>query len=182
MKQFRALGLIGTLMLLWLPPSTVAQQPRPSVPRLPSFELFDLSGRKQTLQDLKGKGATLINFFFPGCSACNTEMPHLKALYEKYRDQGFELISINLLPEQNGWIAEWAKRGGYSHPILKAPRSGGSLAQRYFVRSTPTNYLVDGDGWPVRRWRGYAPGNEKRMEKEIRQLLGLEAGEGGGRR
>ncbi len=173
MDRFRAVGLAST-MLLWLVSSTAAQQPRPRVPRLPAFELLDLSGQKRTLQDLKGKGATLINFFFPGCGACNTEMPHLKALYEKYREQGFELISINLLPEQNGLIADWAERGDYRHPILKAPEDDSSFARRYFVRSTPTNYLVDGDRWPVRRWRGYLPGNEKRMEKEIRQLLGLD--------
>lgn len=153
--------------------SSLAQQPHPRVPRLPPFELLDLSGQKQTLKDLKGEGATLLNFFFPGCSACNAEMPHLKALHEKYREKGFQLISINLLPEQNGLLASWASRGGFTHPILQAPR-GGSVAERYSVRETPTNYLLDGERWPVRRWRGYAPGNEERMEKEIRQLLGLD--------
>lgn len=173
MTRPRSFAWFGILALAGLLSSSVAQQPRPRVPRLPPFELLDLSGQKQTLKDLKGEGATLLNFFFPGCSACNAEMPHLKALYEKYRQQGFQLISINLLPEQNGLLSKWASRGGFTHPILQAPQSG-SMAQRYYVRETPTNYLLDGERWPVRRWRGYAPGNEEHMEKEIRQLLGLE--------
>lgn len=166
--------VLSIWVLTSLSPLPEAQQARPKVPRLPGFSLKDLSGRKMSLDDLKGRKATLLNFFYPGCGPCNAEMPYLKALYEKYRRQGFELVSINVLPEQNGLLKSWAERGGYTHPILQAPAGDATLMMRYGVREAPTNYLLNGDTWPVRRWRGYAPGYEDRMESEIRTLLGME--------
>lgn len=114
----------------------------------------------------------MVNFFFPACSGCNVEMPHLSKLHESYRERGFSLISINILPDQNPLLGEWAGSRGLSHPILQGV---AGLSRRFRVESTPTNYLIDGETRLVKRYVGYRPGQEDRMESEILKLLGEEA-------
>ena len=60
----------------------------------PAFTLPDLSGKKVSLANYRGK-ALLINFWATWCGPCKLETPWLVDLRNKYAAQGFEVLGID---------------------------------------------------------------------------------------
>lgn len=61
----------------------------------PDFTLKDINGETVSLQDFRGK-VVLLDFWATWCGPCIGELPKLKALYEKHKDNSdFVLISIS---------------------------------------------------------------------------------------
>jgi thiol-disulfide isomerase/thioredoxin len=52
-----------------------------------------IDGTKINLADLRGN-VVLIDFWTVRCAPCIKEMPHMQAMYDKYRSQGFEVIGL----------------------------------------------------------------------------------------
>ncbi len=90
---------------------------------------------------------TMINVWTTFCTYCIDEMPALKSLSEKYRDQGFQVIGI---------VSDVAKSGDetvqdiidatgadYTHIIPSSDLRTGFLKN---VQSVPTTYFVDSEG------------------------------------
>jgi hypothetical protein len=87
------------------------------------------------------------------------------------------MVAINTNPSQDSQLPEWRTKGKYTFPVLLS--SGNDFVRtNYGVSGTPTNFILNADGRLVFRHLGYGPGNEKTMEVEIRELLGLDAFEG----
>lgn len=63
----------------------------------PNFELVDLydSNVKHRLSDYEGKGVFL-NFWGTWCEPCKKEMPAMSNQYAKYKEQGVEVLAINI--------------------------------------------------------------------------------------
>jgi len=59
--------------------------------------------KRVSLSDFKGR-VVLLNFWFPECGPCREEFPYLRAVFERYRDQGFAVITINIVPAQNDFV------------------------------------------------------------------------------
>ncbi len=76
----------------------------------PAFVLEDLSGKKVSLANYKGK-AVLINFWATWCGPCEVETPWLVELSDQYAAQGFEILGVDTeaddLPKDDK--AGWAK-------------------------------------------------------------------------
>ena len=67
-----------------------------SIGRLaPDFTLKDINGETVSLKDFRGK-VVLLDFWATWCGPCIHELPNLKALYEKHKDNSdFALIGIS---------------------------------------------------------------------------------------
>ncbi len=143
---------------------------------LPAFRLRRAdNGKEVTFADLKGK-VTLVNIFFPTCGYCNAEMPELKEIEKTYADRGFHLVSVNLLPDQNEMIPGWKEKGGYRHPILVTD-SRDDLIETFglqFPGGMPVNFLVDAGGKVHFKHVGYHRGEERVIETQVREMLGLD--------
>lgn len=61
----------------------------------PDFELTDMEGSPVKLSDYRGK-AVLLNFWASWCPPCRAEMPHMEKLYNKYKDENFDILAVNL--------------------------------------------------------------------------------------
>ncbi len=136
--------------------------------RFKPFSLTSVDGGVTTLADVMGE-ATLVVLFFPTCAFCNAWLPEAQKLHDAYRDRGLSMVWINVVPEQDGQVADWRASRGLTVPVLL----GGRSAQRdYRVRMTPTHYLLDAKGQVVFRHAGYAKGDEAKLETAVRKALG----------
>ncbi len=111
----------------------------------PELNLVTPEGDSLALSSLRGK-VVLIDFWASWCGPCRKENPHVKAIYEKYKDKGFEIYGVSLDNNMRQWQAAIAKDGlTWNHVSdLKGWRS--SAAKLYGVRSIPQTFLIDQDG------------------------------------
>ncbi len=134
-----------------------------------SFALRTLYGSPGTLQEYLNK-VTLVTFFIPTCGYCNGEFPHLQKFYEQYRDQGFSLVAINIMPDQDSLIPDWLRTHKYTFPVLRGAKLD-KLQKDYDLQATPTHYLLDSNGKVILKQTGYKQGDEKLLEEDIEKAL-----------
>lgn len=68
----------------------------------------DLEGNVIKFADYKGK-VVLVNLWATWCGPCRGEMPHLIEMQEKYKDQGFEVVGLDVDEESVEEITSFAK-------------------------------------------------------------------------
>jgi peroxiredoxin len=146
-----------------------------STPMQLSFAALD--GRKVDLAKLRGK-VVLVDFTaVTWCQGCRIQEVFLKAAYEKYHAQGFEIIAITneaasqpddkqariafmvrLLRERNIEWPHYFDGKGMGNPYIK----------QYGISAFPSHFLLDKNGLLVTT---KARGPE--LDKYVRRLLGL---------
>lgn len=111
----------------------------------PAFNYPDTSGKKISLNEVKGKKATLIVFWASWCSPCRKEIPALKTFYGQYKDKGISIVSVSV--DQN--ITAWKKavkeeKMPWSN-IANLPSDGQEIMEFFGIKSVPTMFLLDGN-------------------------------------
>lgn len=131
----------------------------------PDFTLTDLEGRQWTLSELQGKPVVL-NFWATWCLHCRREMPAIGAVYERFVDQGFVVVAVDVL-ESHDRAAAFAEELGLTFPVLLD--SNGKVADAYRVRFIPTSFFVDKEGFISDKHTG--PMTEETIEKYLMKIL-----------
>ncbi len=136
------------------------------------FTLKMISGNEMTLGEIKNNQPVLINFWALWCKPCRSEMKALNKLYNKYKENGFEIIGINIdTPRSSAKVESFIKTLGIDYYIALDPNS--ELFNDFNGQVLPLNILYDGKGNVVFRHTGYLPGDERELEKEIKKVLGV---------
>jgi thiol-disulfide isomerase/thioredoxin len=111
------------------------------------FTGTDINGQSLSLSSFRGK-YILLDFWGSWCIPCRRGNPHLKELYARYKDKGFDIIGIAKDDNtKNAWVKAVEKDGLPWHHILC-----GSLDTKYNVTSYPTKILVDTKGIIIGRF------------------------------
>ena len=142
----------------------------------PAFALENLSGKKVSLNDYKGK-AVLVNFWATWCAPCKIETPWIVELREKYATQGFEVLGISAddldlddakkLADEKKQIARSAEQLHIPYPVLI---NGGSLDKDYGgLDELPMSFYVDRSGKVIATQMGLSSKDE--MEGNIKKAL-----------
>ena len=132
-----------------------------------SFERYD-NGERVSLSDFKGK-VVLLNFWYPFCGPCRGENPELQKVLEKYGPEGFEILALNVHPEEDEFVLPYATGNGFDFIQL---RSDMEFAQSEFqARGMPTNFLLDIEGRKVLRLPPIAGTQVRTLELQIESLL-----------
>jgi len=105
------------------------------------FTLSDLQGNPWHLRDLKGK-VVLVNFWATWCPPCRKEMPDLQALYDKYKDEGFVVISIS--DEEVAKVQPFIAERKITYPVLLDP--GRKVNDLFQVEGIPKSFVYDREG------------------------------------
>lgn len=135
------------------------------------MEFIAMDGKKVNLEDYRGK-VVLIDFWSIRCAPCIQEMPHVRALYDKYREQGFEVIGISAEDNASeGRVKEIIQKQGANWPQLldKSADVMVSYLSLFNISSFPTVWLLNKEGVIVDR---NARGN--RLEPLIRKYLEMD--------
>jgi len=135
--------------------STVASKKTDHVPAkadlrpgqvLPGFQAVDTAGQPVSLGDFRGK-VLLVDFWASWCVPCKAEMPNVIAAYQKYNDQGFEILGVSLdeaRADMDGYLAE--QPGMKWRQICDEKGWQAAIGQMYRVSSIPTSFLLDRQG------------------------------------
>ncbi|MDQ0270497.1 TlpA disulfide reductase family protein [Cytobacillus purgationiresistens] len=133
----------------------------------PEIELEDIEGNSFKLSDYKGK-TVLLNFWASWCGPCEAEMPHMEKLHNKYKDEGFEVIAVNMTRSERVKNApeKFVDKHHLTFPIPMDRE--GKVSDEYEIVAYPTSYFIDSNG--VIRNKVLGALNEEYMEKEIQKL------------
>lgn len=134
----------------------------------PEIELERLDGGTMRLSDLRGR-VVLLNFWATWCIPCREEMPLLAQIYREYRDQGLEVLGINLTSHDDlGEVRRFVEQFALPFPILLD--HNGRAERDYRIFGVPTTVFVTREGIVHRVVVGVLKGRED-VEKTIRPLL-----------
>lgn len=133
----------------------------------PNFALAARDGGQVTLAELEGQ-VVMVNFWATWCGPCRQEMPHLEALYQRYKDLGFTLLGVNVEEDSSG-ADKFLAETPVTFPILFDPKS--EVSKKYDVIAMPSTVLIDRTGSMRFIHHGYQPGYENEYQAQIRALL-----------
>lgn len=130
-----------------------------------TFIKKDKHAKEINLADYKGR-TVLVDFWGSWCGPCRASHPHLKEIYTKYKDKGFEIIAIaseraKTPEEQRSKWLEAIKADGINwvHILNNEDAVNQDLVKEYKVTAFPTKFLIDGEGKII--LRGSSGANEE---------------------
>ncbi len=106
------------------------------------FELESLDGQTISLSSLRGK-VIFLNFWATWCPPCRSEMPSMERIYKELKDEGFEIVAVDL-QEDKKRVQKFEDDFGLSFTVLLDKT--GRIGQSYGARSIPTTYIIDKNG------------------------------------
>ncbi|MDA7748105.1 AhpC/TSA family protein [Bacteroidia bacterium] len=111
----------------------------------PEISLKTPEGEILALSSLRGK-VVLIDFWASWCGPCRKENPNVKKIYEKYKDQGFEIYAVSLDNNAAQWKGAIAKDGLAWKHVSELLGWKGAVSRAYGVGSIPQTFLLDKEG------------------------------------
>lgn len=153
-KQFRknalillALGAVWIWVSTTLPGDATTQGiPAPQAGFLaPDFTLQDQDGQSYTLSELRGR-PVLVNLWASWCGPCQREMPAMDSIYQKYKDDGFIILAVNVTNQEItvSNATDFAKSLNLTFPIVFDHT--GEVSEQYHLQSLPSSFFIGKDG------------------------------------
>lgn len=134
----------------------------------PQFTLPALgNGQAVSLQKYNGK-VVYLDFWASWCAPCRTSFPLLNGLHKKLKDQGFEVVAINL-DEDKAKAEEFLKEIPVDFTILRDEK--GEWSDKFVVESMPTSFIIDKQGVIQNIHKGFTSGDINELERKITELL-----------
>ena len=97
-------------------------------------------------------------------------MVHLDEFEKKYRDKGLSVLAISIDSQKSiSQVRSYIRAKKYSFDVFLDPNS--QVLKKLNGNLMPTDILIGQDGTILWRHNGYIPGDEKKIEAEIKAAL-----------
>ncbi len=132
----------------------------------PDFTLNDPDGNPFTLSSLRGK-YVLLDFWAAWCQPCRRENPNVVALFNQYKDKGFDILGVSLDRTKEDWVKAIADDKLTWHHVSDLQFWQSAAAQQYGVQAIPFTLLLDKEGKIIaKNLRG------EELAKKLAELMG----------
>ncbi len=161
---------IAALALLFTHIGPAAAEGDEGASSAPDFVGEALDGNEYKLSELLKEGPVFLDFWTTWCKPCQIALPKLAEIHEKYKAQGFTLLTVASDDQKTvSKVKPLVKSRKWEFPVILDPKR--EIGNQYSVRNYPTSYLIGQDGKIHSVHIGYRPGDEKKLEQEIVALL-----------
>ena len=116
----------------------------------PDFKAPSPNGELVTLNQAKGK-FTVIDFWASWCKPCRNQSPELVELYNTYKSQGVNIVSVSFDRSNKRWLDAIEDDGLNWIHVSNLKYWQDPIAKEYNVRSIPELFLVDDSGTVLAR-------------------------------
>ncbi len=135
--------------------------------RAPSFALEDLSAKRLSLKDLRGK-VIFLNFWATWCVPCRQEMPTMEKLQREMKEQGLEVVAINIR-ESKREVQKFTGELGLTFTVLLD--KDGKASEEYGAWAIPLSYFINRKGEFVGKVDGPREWDSREAKGFFRELL-----------
>lgn len=137
----------------------------------PDFEVIDLNSNLLQLSSFKNKKYVLLDFWASWCGPCREDFPFLKELYSKYKDKGFEIISVTKDDKLDLWRAAIQKENVEKWKHFSTKENKSTIEDAYAVTGIPVKILIDKNGNIIGRWIGSGAENTEAIENMTAKIF-----------
>lgn len=131
----------------------------------PRIDIRTMEGQRITNDELRGR-IVIMEFWATWCGPCVQQVPHLREVYAKVRDQGVVMISLSR-DQEAGVAKRFAERNRMVwtqvHDMSQTPQ----LAPAWGVSGIPHAFIFSPEGELL--WRGHPASMDKPLEEAIRK-------------
>lgn len=139
-------------------------------PKIPNFSALNLKNEKVVFGDINAK-AKLLVFWDPSQGVARTVLQKLKPIYERYKDQDLEVVTVYVFNDVENVMA-FKNKYQLDYIFLKNGQGDQEFVRRTFrVVNYPTTYLINKFNEVVYSLIYYDKGDELAIEQAIQQLL-----------
>ncbi len=143
---------------------------------VPAFEIASMEDSTVVYSSENMKGQVyLIDFWAVWCGPCIAEMPTLHEVYEKYKGDGFTILSLSFDGSPDD-VTEY-REGEWKMPWLHAFADGGfssDMAKSFQVLGIPKPILIGKDGMILKTERDL---RGEKLDKTLAEVFGYETEE-----
>ncbi|QEC44498.1 TlpA family protein disulfide reductase [Pseudobacter ginsenosidimutans] len=134
---------------------------KPGMP-VPVVSYPDVNGKNIGTADYKGK-YLLIDFWASWCGPCRQAIPKVRALYDLYKEKGFDVLSISIDTDRKAWIKAMDDEQMPWAQTLSPDKN--KTMDKFLFSGIPTLYLIDREGKIVQSYTGYSTDLEAKLKE-----------------
>lgn len=131
----------------------------------PILNFINEQGDLTNLSNHKGK-MVLLNITWVGCPHCMSSITMLNEIYDKYKKDGLEIISVYPLDKEDE-VLSMNTDFDVRYSFVRNTENTVTDLEKFNVSGYPTFYLIDKNGKIIKGWPGYS-GN---IANEIFELI-----------
>ena len=143
---FLLIAGVGVIALLQIQKSSIKSAAKTRFEKgvpAPDFTLPDLDGKMVSLADYKGK-VVFLNIWATWCAPCIEEMPSMEKLYQKLKDEEFEILAISI--DELGADVVIPFMNKYKLSFNALTDKAGTIKSLYRITGVPESFVIDKDG------------------------------------
>jgi peroxiredoxin len=108
----------------------------------PDLNVTDIAGNKIALSQYVGK-VVLLDFWAVDCGGCVVEIPWYVQFDKTYREQGLQLIGLDMYEEAPSYIKPFMQKSQMNYPVAVG---NDDIRKRFQAEELPKTMLIDRQG------------------------------------